>query len=501
MDDGRSDALGEQRYQQAVLSALIKWTIAVGLPVALLNLLGFLVDPAWTTPVGSGVVLLLSLIAWWCLRLARRGQVRRGARIYLASSMLLLALIVFIAPRHELLLGAMGLSVFVIMAAFFESPQAALRWGVFSALLYEGAIVARRLVPSLDLGLSVTVISLYVAPPIVLLFFALIGRIMTQHLLGALAQSEAARHSLAQSHAEVERRVEERTYELVQERNRLDAALHELAQARDLAEAANRAKSLFLANMSHELRTPLTAILGYSELLQREEIYPGNGMFVHEVKAIWSAGQHLLALINNILDLSKIEADRLDIYLETFDIAGMIADVKITVQPLVEKRGNQLRVECSSDLGTMRADATRVRQVLFNLLSNAAKFTERGTITLRVSSEFKVLSAELMQDGEIESMQHATRSTQNWLVFEVSDTGIGIAPEYLPQLFEKFAQADSSTTRKYGGSGLGLAISRHLCRLMGGDITVASAPGQGTTFTVRLPAEIAPPTVAQEPSF
>jgi signal transduction histidine kinase len=358
---------------------------------------------------------------------------------------------------------------------------------VFSALLYEGAIIARRLVPSLDLGLSVTVISLYVAPPIVLLFFALIGRIMTQHLLGALAQSEAARRSLAQSHAEVERRVEERTYELVQERNRLDATLPELAQARDLAEAANRAKSLFLANMSHELRTPLTAILGYSELLQREEIYPGNGMFVHEVKAIWSAGQHLLALINNILDLSKIEADRLDIYLETFDIAGMIADVKITVQPLVEKRGNQLRVECSSDLGTMRADATRVRQVLFNLLSNAAKFTERGTITLRVSSEFKVLSAELMQDGEIESMQHATRSTQNWLVFEVSDTGIGIAPADQSKVFEDFRQADNSPTREYGGAGLGLSICRRLASMLGGDITLVSEMGKGSTFTLVLP--------------
>ncbi|HET9224468.1 MAG TPA: histidine kinase dimerization/phospho-acceptor domain-containing protein, partial [Roseiflexaceae bacterium] len=387
MEDGRSGALGVQGYQQEVLSALFKWTIAVGLPVALLNMLGYLADPAWTTPVGSGVLLLLSLIAWSCLRLVRRGRVQLSARMYMVSGMLLMTLIVFIAPLHEMLLGAMGLSVFVIMATFFEPPRLALRWGIFSAVLYEAAVLARNLVPTLGLGFSITVISLYIAPPIVLLFCALIGRILTSYLLRALAQSEAARHSLAESHAEVERRVEERTRELVQERNRLDTALHDLAQVRDQAEAANHAKSVFLANMSHELRTPLTAILGYSELLQREEIYPDNSTFVREVKAIWSAGQHLLALINNILDLSKIEADRLDFYLENFDITAMIEDVKTTVQPLIEKKRNVLKVECDDDLGTMRADEMRVRQILFNLLSNAAKFTEGGQITLRVSSE------------------------------------------------------------------------------------------------------------------
>jgi signal transduction histidine kinase len=413
----------------------------------------------------------------------------------MVSGMVLMSLIVFIAPRHEMLLGVMGLSVFVIIATFCEPPQMALRWGAFSAVLYGGAIMARRLVPSLDLGFSVTVMSLYIAPPIVLLFFALIGRILTQFLLRALVQSEAARRSLAESHAEVERRVEERTHELVQERNRLDAALHDLAQVRDQAEAANRAKSVFLANMSHELRTPLTAILGYSELLQREEIYPSNGTFLREVKAIWSAGQHLLALINNILDLSKIEADRLDFYLETFDIAAMIEDVKTTVQPLVDKKHNQLKVECG-DLGTMRADEMRVRQVLFNLLSNAAKFTEGGTITLRVRrthDECGTINADLAPPDD----RVVQRSSL--IVFEVEDTGIGIAPEYLSQLFEKFAQADSSTTRKYGGSGLGLVISRHLCRLMGGDIAVVSVPGQGTTFTVQLPIDVAQPALAQPP--
>jgi signal transduction histidine kinase len=488
--------MGVQGYQQEVLSALFKWTIAVGLPVALLNMLGYLADPAWTTPVGSGVVLLLSLIAWWCLRKVRKGQVQQSARIYMVSGMLLMTLIVFVAPRHEMLLGAMGLSIFVIMATFFEPPRTALRWGAISAMLYEGAVLARHLVPSLDLTFTLATVSLYAAPPIVLLFCALIGRILTHYLLRALAQSEAARLSLAESHAEVERRVEDRTRELVQERNRLDTILHDLAQMRDQAEAANQAKSIFLANMSHELRTPLTAILGYSELLQREEIYPGNSMFMREVKAIWSAGQHLLALINNILDLSKIEADRLDFYLETFDIMAMIEDVKITVQPLIDKKHNLLKVECGQDLGTMRADEMRVRQILFNLLSNAAKFTEGGLITLRVrrmSDEGRTINADPMPPPD-RAVQYSP-----FIVFEVQDTGIGIDPQYLSRLFEKFAQADSSTTRKYGGSGLGLVISQHLCRLMGGDIAVASAPGQGTTFTVRLPVEAAQPILEQQP--
>jgi signal transduction histidine kinase len=517
MDDGRSGAVGAQGYQQEVLSAQFKWTIAVGLPIALLNMLGYLADPAWTTPIGSGVLLLLSLIAWWCLRLVRTGQIQRSARIYMVSGMLLMTLIVFIAPRHELLLGAMGLSVFVIMATFFEPPQLALRWGVFSAVLYEAAVLARRLVPSLDLGFNVAVISLYIAPPIVLLFCALIGRILTHYLRRALAQSEAARHSLAESHAEVERRVEERTRELVQERNRLDAALHDLAQVRDQAEAANHAKSVFLANMSHELRTPLTAILGYSELLQREEIYPGNSIFVREVKAIWSAGQHLLALINNILDLSKIEADRLDFYLETFDIALMVDDVRTTVQPLIDKKHNVLKIECSHDIGTMHADEMRVRQILFNLLSNAAKFTEGGLITLEVtryeptadhgtSTTESQPHKETRRQGEppnanllVSSSPGLPVSQSSVVEFRVSDTGIGIDPEYLSRLFEKFAQADSSTTRKYGGSGLGLVISRHLCLLMGGDIGVASVPGEGATFTVRLPAETIQPMLEQQP--
>ncbi|HXY69773.1 MAG TPA: ATP-binding protein, partial [Gemmatimonadales bacterium] len=193
---------------------------------------------------------------------------------------------------------------------------------------------------------------------------------------------------------------------------------------------------------------------------------------------IHTAGRHLLALINDILDLSKIEAGKTELFLETFEAGAMLRDVTTTVQPLVAKNGNRLVVEEGEGLGTMRADLTKVRQVLLNLLSNACKFTERGTVTLAAARE-----APPAGDG--------APGAGDWLVFRVSDSGIGMTPEQLAKLFEAFAQAEASTARRYGGTGLGLAISRRFCQLMGGDITVTSRPGEGSTFTVRLPATVA----------
>ncbi|HZO30102.1 MAG TPA: GAF domain-containing protein, partial [Chloroflexota bacterium] len=232
-------------------------------------------------------------------------------------------------------------------------------------------------------------------------------------------------------------------------------------------------KSNFLANMSHELRTPLNAIIGYSEMLQEEAEETDAEAFLPDLQRINAAGKHLLGLINDILDLSKIEAGRMDLFLETFEVGRLVQDVESIVQPLMEKNGNSLIVTCPGDLGTMHADQTKLRQALFNLLSNAAKFTERGSISLTVE-----------------------READDWLTFSVSDTGIGMTEEQLGQLFEAFSQAEASTRSKYGGTGLGLAISRHFCRLMGGDLTVSSIYGQGSTFTVRLPAVVSEPHMA-----
>jgi signal transduction histidine kinase/DNA-binding response OmpR family regulator len=253
------------------------------------------------------------------------------------------------------------------------------------------------------------------------------------------------------------------------ERRRVAQALRE---AKEAAEAANRTKSLFLANMSHELRTPLNAIIGYSEMLAEDAT---DAQVVEDLNRINSAGKHLLALINEILDLSKVEAGKMPLNLETFSVVLLAEDVAKTVRPAVIKNGNELRVEVSPDVSDMTADLTRTRQILYNLLSNAAKFTNNGTVTL------------------------AIRSAGESIEFAIADTGIGITDEQLAGLFQAFAQAEQSTARRFGGTGLGLAISRQLARLMGGDITVSSRSGAGSTFTVRLPRVVAP-AVAPAPT-
>ena|GEM_PF-1849417 len=257
----------------------------------------------------------------------------------------------------------------------------------------------------------------------------------------------------------------------------LKATNAHLLELKDAAEAANRAKSTFLANMSHELRTPLNIIIGYSEMIEEEAHELGMEVIIPDLQRINSAGRHLLMLVNDILDLSKIEAGKMQLYVEYFDLLSLVEDTAHAIRPLAEKNHNTLTLVCPSQSSEMYTDPMKVRQCLYNLLSNASKFTENGQITL-----------------EVERQAHNGR---DWVTFRVSDTGIGMTPEQIARLYQPFVQGDSSATRKFGGTGLGLAITHHFCQLMGGHIEVESQLGQGSTFTIRLPAVLESPSLGE----
>lgn len=305
----------------------------------------------------------------------------------------------------------------------------------------------------------------------IVLVTSLLGLVLATYLLAgfyqsvqeALAALERASKGMISGQTNAELVLNNRD-ELAQIAISFNNIASELISARDRALEANRAKSVFLANMSHELRTPLNAVIGYSELLEEDAVESGDTTIVPDLKKIQNSARHLLTLINSILDLSKIEAGKMEIYLEQVDLALLVRDVSTIIQPLLDRNKNTLKVLGARPGLMMTTDVTKVRQVLFNLLSNATKFTNNGTVTLDLNA-----------------------SDPSWISFTVRDTGIGIKSSHLQKLFQEFTQADSSTTRQYGGTGLGLSISKRFCEMLGGNITVSSELGQGSEFVVRLP--------------
>jgi signal transduction histidine kinase len=344
--------------------------------------------------------------------------------------------------------------------------------------------MARRKPGSWIIGIGfLTSLLLQVAGNFGRLFFGgrldqFLGETLAQYLpnVGGLFFIGCASIYLASEFAGTNRNLRKAKEEIELKNTQVEQARQAAEQARQAADEANRAKSSFLANMSHELRTPLNAIIGYSEMLREEAEDSGQNAFVPDLEKIQGAGKHLLALINDVLDLSKIEAGKMTLFLETFSIGSLASEIAATIEPLVQKNGNRLTVDCPGDIGSMHADATKVRQTLFNLLSNACKFTREGQIHLEIRRHAAA-------PGE-------SRENSEWITARVSDTGIGMTPEQVSKLFQAFVQAESSVASRFGGTGLGLAISRTFCRMMGGDLTVESSPGKGSTFTARFPVTV-----------
>ncbi len=305
------------------------------------------------------------------------------------------------------------------------------------------------------------------------------GRDGLSLFLQDVTERKQAEEQLMELNRDLDSRVQDRTTKLMK-------AMEEAEEARVKAEDANRSKSEFLANMSHELRTPLNAIIGYSEMLEEEATDVGEDSFVPDLQKIQGAGKHLLGLINSVLDLSKIEAGRMELFLEDFSIKEMVEDISGTIIPVAHKNNNHLSIFCPDDIGELHADQTKLRQSLFNLLSNACKFTKNGNITLTV---------------EQVAMADSSIYAGDWFRLIVSDTGIGMKDDQIEKIFDAFTQADASTTRKYGGTGLGLAITKQFINMMGGDISVESVYGQGTTFSLIIPQVVQPTSIKGKPAF
>ncbi len=329
---------------------------------------------------------------------------------------------------------------------------------MIAGIVVMGAVIGFRVHP--DSSLLTTVIAMFS------IFVYISVYALHSHL-----QSKRVVHGMKQI-GDQKTQIEEKQALLQERSDALQQAKVTAEDAKRAAEDANRAKSRFLANMSHELRTPLNAIIGYSEMLIEESEDLGVTQLKPDLDKIRNAGHHLLGLINEVLDLSKIEAGKMDLFVEPFDVTALLHEVASTVRPIMAARGNTLEVRVAPMLGSMRADLTKVRQILLNLLSNASKFTENGPIVLAVAR------------------LRGPHPDADCVAFEVIDSGIGMSAEQMARLFQPFVQADASTTRKYGGTGLGLTITKRFCEMMGGTIRVASELKKGTTFTATLPAAV-----------